>query len=220
RASFRDSREAARSLPFDSGDEAERKRSALGSSGTRRVPAPSRLAQRDAAKTQTTPCEFWPNASGAKRKTRPKFTWRTCRFWRKQKRIDNTGMIPDHESFLKKETDITRHLTILKSVTYNLLNSGEVQEKWRPNERHFLVLNSMKSESDAHGHDDVAVTVGFVGKRAHLAGRLFVLQFDADRAFRCSAQKIEHIAGVETDRDCVALVFLVDVFFGFAIFRA
>jgi hypothetical protein len=29
--------------------------------------------------------------------------------------------------------------------------------------------------SDAHGHDDVAVAVGFVGEGAELAGGLFVL---------------------------------------------
>src|ERR1700722_15665891 len=28
--------------------------------------------------------------------------------------------------------------------------------------------------SDAHGHDDIAITVRFVGERAHLAGGLFV----------------------------------------------
>jgi hypothetical protein len=35
--------------------------------------------------------------------------------------------------------------------------------------------------SDAHGHDDVAIAVGFIGKGAQLASRLFILEFDADR---------------------------------------
>ena len=34
------------------------------------------------------------------------------------------------------------------------------------------------SASDAHGHDDVAVAVGFVGEGAHLPGRLLVLELE------------------------------------------
>src|SRR5260221_5532071 len=81
-------------------------------------------------------------------------------------------------------------------------------------------LRSMRPESDAHGHDDVAVAIGFVGEGAHLAGGLFVFQFDADRAFRGGGEKIEHVAGVEADGDGVALIFLVDIFLGFAVFGA
>src|SRR2546430_5530553 len=81
-------------------------------------------------------------------------------------------------------------------------------------------LRSMRPESDAHGHDDVAVAIGLVGKGAHLAGRLFVLQFDADGAFRGGGEKIQHVAGIEADGDGVARVFLVDIFLGFAVFGA
>ena len=41
---------------------------------------------------------------------------------------------------------------------------------------------ALHCESDAHGHDDVAVAVGFVGEGAHLAGGLFVFELDADGA--------------------------------------
>src|SRR5882724_10373166 len=81
-------------------------------------------------------------------------------------------------------------------------------------------LRAMRPESDAHGHDDVAVAIGFVGKGAHLSGRLFVFQFDADGAFRGGGEKIQHVTGIETDGDGVARVFLVDIFLGFAVFRA
>src|SRR5947208_10876031 len=81
-------------------------------------------------------------------------------------------------------------------------------------------LRSMRPESDAHGHDDVAVAVGLVGEGTHLPGRLFVLQFDADRAFGGGGKKVEHVAGIEADGDGVARVFLVDIFLGFAVFGA
>src|SRR5580704_1263935 len=84
----------------------------------------------------------------------------------------------------------------------------------------YLYSNAYVNQSDAHRHDDVAVAVAFVGERAHLAGGLFVLQLDADRAVRRSAEKIEHVAGIETDGDGVALVFLLDVFFCFAVLWA
>src|SRR5438046_354545 len=60
-------------------------------------------------------------------------------------------------------------------------------------------LHSMRPKSDAHGHDDIAVAIRFVGKRAHLAGGLFVFQFDADRAFRGGGEEIQHVAGIEAD---------------------
>jgi len=74
--------------------------------------------------------------------------------------------------------------------------------------------------SDAHGHDDVAVAIAFVGERAHLAGGLFVFELDADGAVGRSCEKIEHVAGIEADRDGIALVVLLDIFLGFAVFRA
>src|SRR5229473_1588641 len=49
-----------------------------GESRTRRVPAPSHLAQRDVAKTHVSPGEG-PQASGAKPDFWVTFTWRTCR---------------------------------------------------------------------------------------------------------------------------------------------
>src|SRR6266436_1079188 len=81
-------------------------------------------------------------------------------------------------------------------------------------------LRSMHPESDAHGHDDVAVAIGFVGEGAHLSGRLFVFQFDTDGAFRGGSEKVEHVTGIEADGDGVALIFLVDIFLGFTVFGA
>src|SRR6266404_10005503 len=77
-----------------------------------------------------------------------------------------------------------------------------------------------RDPSDAHGHDDVAVAVGLIGERTHLAGGLFILQLDADGAVGGSGKKIQHVAGVEADGDGITLVFLLDIFFGFAILRA
>jgi len=74
--------------------------------------------------------------------------------------------------------------------------------------------------SDAHGHDDVAVAIAFVGEGAHLAGGLFVLELDADGAIGGGGEKIEHVSGVEADRNRIAFVFLLDVFFRFAVFGA
>src|SRR2546426_5087396 len=74
--------------------------------------------------------------------------------------------------------------------------------------------------SDAHGHDDVAVAVRLVGERTHLAGGLFVLQLDADRPIGGSGKKIQHVAGIEADGDGIALGFLLDIFFRFAVLRA
>jgi len=71
-----------------------------GPSGTRRVPAPSHLAQRDAAKTQTTPREFWPNASGAKRIKQAEIHLANVSIWKKQKWIDSTKSVPEIRKFL------------------------------------------------------------------------------------------------------------------------
>src|SRR5271169_2197313 len=77
-----------------------------------------------------------------------------------------------------------------------------------------------KSASDAHGHDDVAVAVAFIGERTHLSRRLFVLQLDADGAVGGCGEKIEHVAGIKADGDGIAFVFLVDRFLGFTVFGA
>jgi len=37
---------------------------------------------------------------------------------------------------------------------------------------------------------------------------------------RGGGEKIEHVAGIESDGDGIALVFLVDIFLGFAVFGA
>src|SRR5579859_398016 len=73
--------------------------------------------------------------------------------------------------------------------------------------------------SDAHGHDDVAIPVGLIGERAHLAGGLLVLQLDAYRAIGGRGQKIKHVRRIETDGDRVTLVILLNVFLGLAVLR-
>src|SRR5580704_17111824 len=83
-----------------------------------------------------------------------------------------------------------------------------------------LSILKTKNSSDAHGHDDVAVAVAFVGEGTHLADGLFVLQLNANGAISSGGQEIEHVGGVETDRDWVAFVILLDIFLGFAVFGA
>ena len=88
---------------------------------------------------------------------------------------------------------------------------------------HILIIiqAGLKSKpSDAHGHDDVAVAIAFVGERAHLAGGLFILELDADGAIGGGGEKIEHVGGIEADRNRIAFVFLLDIFFCFAVFGA
>src|ERR1700757_2165561 len=82
------------------------------------------------------------------------------------------------------------------------------------------ILASHPSASDAHGHNDVAIAIALVGEWAHLSGGLLVLKLDADGSVGGGGEKIEHVAGIETDGDGVALVFLIDGFLGFAVFRA
>src|SRR6266851_7737270 len=79
--------------------------------------------------------------------------------------------------------------------------------------------NYYQQGSDAHRHDDVAVAIRLVGKRAHLPGALFVFQFNADGTFRRSGQKIQNITGIESNRNRITLVILLDDLFCFAVFR-
>src|SRR6202012_5407505 len=61
---------------------------------------------------------------------------------------------------------------------------------------HTLIINNAgrkSKRSDAHGHNDVAVAIAFVGEGAHLSCGLFVFQLDADRAFGGGAEKIQHV---------------------------
>ena len=78
----------------------------------------------------------------------------------------------------------------------------------------------MAGASDAHGHDDVAIAVLFIGERADLPRGLFVLELDADGAVGRGAQKIEQRLSVKADGDGLAFVFLFDGLAGLAIFRA
>ena len=82
-----------------------------------------------------------------------------------------------------------------------------------------LVLMKMLRKLNAHGHNNVTIPVRLVGERTHLAGGLFVLQLDADRAIGGCGQKIEHVRRIETDGDRVSLVILLDVFLGLAVLR-
>src|SRR5215471_10628835 len=75
-------------------------------------------------------------------------------------------------------------------------------------------------QSDAHGHDDVTIAVGFIGERAHLPGALLILQFDADGAIGSGTEKVKDVAGVETDSDWLAFVFFFNTFLRFAVLRA
>src|SRR5712692_3442683 len=74
--------------------------------------------------------------------------------------------------------------------------------------------------SDAHRHDDVAVAVLLVGQRAHLPGRLLVLELDTDGALGRRGEEIEQVLRIEADGERVALVFLLDRFLGLAVFGA
>src|SRR5579863_5820380 len=78
----------------------------------------------------------------------------------------------------------------------------------------------VQGASDAHGHYDVAVATGFVAKGAELAGGLLVFQFETDGAIGGGAKEIQQVLRVETDGDRLAVEFLLNCFFGFAVFRA
>src|SRR5208283_3129848 len=85
----------------------------------------------------------------------------------------------------------------------------------------FAELPRKKCErSDAHGHNDVAIAVAVVGQRTHLAGGLFILEFDADRAIGSRGKKIKNVGRIEPNRDGIAFVFLFDGFFRFTILGA
>src|SRR6267143_5515431 len=103
-------------------------------------------------------------------------------------------------------TGFYQWLFVLLSKSARLLNAARLLE--------------MRGESNAHGHDDVAVAVGLVGERAHLPGGLFVFQFDADRSIGRGAEKIQHVARIKTDGDGIAFEFFLDGFFCLAVFRA
>src|SRR5882762_7306808 len=103
-------------------------------------------------------------------------------------------------------TGFYQWLFVLLSKSARLLNAARLLE--------------IRGESNAHGHDDVAVAVGLVGERAHLPGGLFVFQFDADGAIGRGTKKIQHVGGIETDGDGLAFEFFLDCFFGLAVLRA
>src|SRR5882762_9349511 len=72
-----------------------------GESETRRVPAPSHLAQRDVAKTHVSPGPC-PRAPGAKLDFWVTWTWPTCRFEGELKPIDNPRIVLEPGLFLKQ----------------------------------------------------------------------------------------------------------------------
>ncbi len=80
--------------------------------------------------------------------------------------------------------------------------------------------NSAAKNSNAHGHYDVAIAAGFVACGTELACGLIVFQLETDWSIGGGAQKIEQVLRVEPDGDGIALEFLLDGFFCFAIFRA
>src|ERR1700722_8779388 len=57
--------------------------------------------------------------------------------------------------------------------------------------------------SDAHGHDDVTIAAGFVGKRTQLAGRLLVFQLEANRTIGSSSEKIKQVLRVKPNGDWI-----------------
>jgi len=103
---------------------------------------------------------------------------------------------------------ILHHHTITKYICICVVIKGEPQGKCG-------VIGS----SNPHRHYDVAVAILLIGKWAHLAGALFVFQFNADRAFRRGRKKIQNVAGIESNRNWIAFVILLNNFFCFAIFR-
>src|SRR5713101_1184453 len=82
------------------------------------------------------------------------------------------------------------------------------------------VGGKLAGPSDPHRHDHIAVAVLLVGQRAHLPGRLLVLELDADGALGRGGEEIEQVLRIEADGERVALVFLLDRFLGLAVFGA
>src|SRR5438132_12113983 len=123
------------------------------------VPAPSRLAQRDVAKTHVSPGPC-PRAPGAKPKFWVTFTWRTCRFGgcesanRQPKNYTRSGWISQARLPAHDRNKYVIYLS-LRGVC-----GGGREIKKGPLENTFLGRNScIFVASDAHGHDDVAVAV-------------------------------------------------------------
>src|SRR6266849_1769751 len=82
------------------------------------------------------------------------------------------------------------------------------------------VGGKLAGPSDPHRHDHIAVAVLLVGQRAHLPGRLLVLELDANGALGRRGEEIEQVLRIEADGERVALVFLLDRFLGLAVFGA
>src|SRR2546429_9250953 len=96
------------------------------------------------------------------------FAWRTCR--RSPTRNRQPRIILRQDLFLKAICPDSQRISGLFSKTYSGLKRGKREEKAA-----FPALRfSGPSLSNSHRHDDVAVAVRLVGKRAHLPGRLLV----------------------------------------------
>src|SRR5712664_2760582 len=96
-----------------------------GESRTRRVPAPSHLAQRDVAKTHVSPGEG-PQASGAKPDFWVTFTWPTCRFEGIWNRIDNAWIVPDSRLYLKQFKLENTCLNCLFPLVYRFIFEADI----------------------------------------------------------------------------------------------
>ena len=107
--------------------------------------------------------------------------------WRAQPRIDNGNGVADLGQFLKPLNGLDLPINLLlidiylkQASAFGLQQQGEIwlgrnrfgEHCGRENMHAFLV--GIGAKSDAHGHDDVAITVRLVGQRTHLAGGLFV----------------------------------------------
>jgi hypothetical protein len=97
------------------------------------------------------------------------------------------NIVADLGHFLKPLNGLIRRINLLLIDIYNdgkpvrrgpyrysRFHSTEAiwERSGRPKIKLFLEGKEIKS--NAHGHDDVAIAVGLVGERAHLAGGLFV----------------------------------------------
>jgi len=130
-------------------------------SRTRRVPAPSHLAQRDVAKTHLLSRLASSVAPGAER-TAELIAWRTCRS--EEAKTANRQLEKYTRSRTFSQARDVPHGAAKVSIFNDLRLSNETTVEGCDEAYESKIMSrSQRRASDAHGHDDVAVAVGFVG---------------------------------------------------------
>ena len=118
--------------------------------------------------------------SGAK--PNPKFHLVDVPILRNQERIDNMSIVAEMGPILKLIYALIPKLSLFMAIGYGRVEGADSMDFQDVKRVTILEIFGSQSSyicgqkwrSDAHGHDDVAVAVAFVGEWAHLSGGLFV----------------------------------------------